>query len=89
MRARDVIAERVADGWLPTTRFLGLWRAGGGLQTLPARLVLAGQDRRPTAVFLAVFRSAFGKGLNPLEAVVNRDGTPTDTFFNAATDAGL
>ena len=89
MTADDVIAAKDGDGWAPTPRLLALWRAAGGLQPLPARLTLADRSRLPTAVFLGVFGKAFGTGLQPLDAVVTREGKPTEDFLTTARGVGL
>ena len=89
MRPNDIIAELKAGEWVVTPRFLALWRAARGRQSLQARSVLAGADRLPTAVFLGAYRAAFGRGLNPQTPIVAPNGEPTDDFYNAATDAGL
>lgn len=81
MNPSDIIARKTQLGFLPTPRFLGLWREAGASQGLRPGVVMAGDDGKPLPTFLGLWRgSLLRRPPYPHDVLFNEDGTPTQAM---------
>jgi len=68
-------------GWKPAIALLAEWRRANASPPIPASLVIADEDGRPTPAFRGLWQAAFGEGL-PLDLVMIEAERQTRAFID-------